>query len=368
MDTEHAARMRLAFINENQDLVQKNGRYVMRITGNDKEGTDQIGNFIDPESKYPVIVTTSRLLSTGVDAQTCRLIVIDREIGSMTEFKQILGRGTRVHEDTKKYYFTLIDFRKVTNHFADPEFDGEPVQIYEPGEDDPATPPDDVPPMEGEDPIPPQPGEDETVVIDPPDITLPPGTNEPPAKYYVKGKPVTVLTERVEYLDENGKLVTESLRDYSRKAIRAHFASLDKFLARWKSTERKEAIIEELAEEGLFLEPLLEEAGKDLDPFDLICHIAFDQPPLTRRDRANNVKKRDVFNKYSTQARAVLEALLAKYQDEGIVTGLDNVKILEIHPFNTMGTPIQLIKEFGTRAGFEDAVHELQSALYQDVV
>ena len=268
VDTEHAARMRLAFINENQDLVQQNARYVMRITGNDKEGTDQIGNFIDPEVRYPVIVTTSRLLSTGVDAQTCRLIVLDREIGSMTEFKQIVGRGTRVHEDTKKYYFTLIDFRKATHHFADPEFDGEPVQIYEPGENDPVTPPDNVPPSGDEEPIPTHPDEDETVVDEPPDITLPPGTNEPPAKYYVKGKPVSVLTERVEYLDENGKLVTESLRDYSRKAIRQHFTSLDQFLRRWKSTERKEAIIEELAEEGLLLEPLLEEVGKDLDPFD----------------------------------------------------------------------------------------------------
>ena len=366
VDTEHAARMRLAFINENQDLVQQNSRYVMRITGNDKEGSDQLGNFIDPEVRYPVIVTTSRLLSTGVDAQTCRLIVLDREIGSMTEFKQIVGRGTRVHEDTKKYYFTLIDFRKATHHFADPDFDGEPVQIYEPDENDPVIPPDTVPPSGDEDPIPAYPGEDETVVDAPPDIMLPHGTNEPPAKYYVKGHPVNVLTERVEYLDENGKLVTESLRDYSRKAIRQHFSSLDQFLRRWKSTERKEAIIEELSEEGLFLEPLMEEVGKDLDPFDLICHIAFDQPPLTRRERANNVKKRDVFNKYGLQARAVLEALLAKYQDEGIVTGLDNVKILEIHPFNTMGTPVQLIKEFGSRASFENAVHELQSALYHD--
>ncbi|NOT12982.1 MAG: DEAD/DEAH box helicase family protein [Methylococcaceae bacterium] len=366
VDTEHAARMRLAFINENQDLVLQNGRYVMRITGNDKDGTDQLGNFIDPEVRYPVIVTTSRLLSTGVDAQTCRLIVLDREIGSMTEFKQIVGRGTRVHEDTKKYYFTLIDFRKATNHFADPDFDGEPVQIYEPDENDPVIPPDTVPPSGDEDPIPAYPGDDETVVDVPPDITLPPGTNESPAKYYVKGHAVSVLTERIEYLDENGKLVTESLRDYSRKAIRRHFTSLDKFLRRWKSTERKEAIIEELSEEGLFLEPLMEEVGKDLDPFDLICHIAFDQPPLTRRERANNVKKRDVFSKYGLQARAVLEALLAKYQDEGIVTGLDNVKILEIHPFNTMGTPVQLIKEFGSRASFENAVHELQSALYHD--
>ncbi len=369
VDTEHAARMRQAFINENQDLVQQNARYVMRITGNDPEGTAQIGSFIDPEAKYPVIVTTSRLLSTGVDAQTCRLIVLDREIGSMTEFKQIVGRGTRVHEDTKKYYFTLIDFRKATNHFADPEFDGEPVQIYEPGEDDPATPPDDVPPSGDEDPIPTEPGDDETIVDNPmpPDITLPPGIAEPPTKYYIKGKPVAVLTERVEYLDENGKLVTESLRDYSRKAIRQHYTSLDQFLRRWKSAERKEAIIDELAEEGLLLEPLLEEVGKDLDPFDLICHIAFDQPPLTRRDRANNVRKRNVFTKYGPQARAVLDALLAKYQDEGIVMGLDNVKILEIPPFNKMGTPFQLIREFGSRASFENAVHELQAALYQEV-
>ena len=176
-----------------------------------------------------------------------------------------------------------------------------------------------------------------------------------------------MLTERVEYLDANGKLVTESLRDFSRKAIRAQYASLDDFLRRWKTDDRKDAIIAELAEEGLLLDPLLDEVGKDLDPFDLICHIAFDQPPLTRRERANNVKKRDVFTKYGPQARAVLEALLNKYQDEGVVGGLDNVKLLEIPPFNSMGTPYQLIKQFGTKAGFELAVHELQAALYQEV-
>jgi type I restriction enzyme, R subunit len=371
VDTPHAARMRQALINENADLAQENVRYVMRITGDDAQGKEQLDNFIDPEAKYPVIVTTSRLLSTGVDAQTCRLIVLDREVGSMTEFKQIVGRGTRVHEDTKKYYFTLIDFRKATNHFADPDFDGLPAQIYEPSEDDPVIPPNDVPPSsdEGEDLIPPEPGDDEIVVdgYPPPDITLPPRVAESPVKYYIKGKPVNVLTERVEYLDENGKLITESLRDYSRKAIRQHYTSLDQFLRRWNTAERKEAIMEELAEEGLLLGPLLEEVGKDLDPFDLICHIAFDQPPLTRRDRAEKVRKRDVFTKYRPQARAVLEALLAKYQDEGIVTGLDNTKILEISPFNTMGTPIQLIKQFGSRASFESAVHELQAALYQEV-
>ena len=369
VDTEHAALLRQALIIENQDLAVKNERYVMRVTGDDAEGQAQLGNFIDPESTYPVIVTTSRLLSTGVDAQTCRLIVLDRAVGSMTEFKQIVGRGTRVHEETKKYYFNLVDFRKATNHFADPDFDGEPVQIYEPGEDDPVTPPDDLPPIaDPEEPVPPEPGEDEEILEDP----LPPGPTPPPPpppqpKFYISGRPVTVLTERVEYLDENGKLITESLRDYSRKAIRAHYASLDNFLARWRSTERKEALIEELAEEGLLLEPLMEEIGKDLDPFDLICHIAFDQPPLTRRERANSVKKRDIFTKYGQEARAVLEALLGKYQDEGVVSGLDNVHILEIPPFNDMGTPMQLIKQFGSKANFENAVHELQAALYQEV-
>ena len=368
VDTAHAARMRQAFINENQDLVNKHPRYVMRITGDDAEGAAQLGNFIDPESAVPVIVTTSRLLSTGVDAQTCRLIVLEREVGSMTEFKQIVGRGTRVHEDTQKYYFTLIDFRKATNHFADPDFDGEPVQIYEPGEGDPVMPPDvpdDATP--GADDIPLRaPGDDETVLTGypPPDISLPPGVAEPRPKYFIQGRPVKVLTERVEYLDDNGKLVTESLRDYSRKAIRAHYASLDAFLRRWKGEARKEVVMQELAEEGLPLQPLMDEVGTDLDPFDLICHIAFDQPPLTRRERADQVRKRDVFTQYGPQARAVLEALLTKYQDEGVVGGLDNVKILEIPPFNQMGMPFQLIKQFGTKAGFEQAVHDLQTALY----
>ncbi len=320
VDTEHAARMRQALINENQDLVQQDERYVMRITGDDANGCAQIGNFIDPESRYPVIVTTSRLLSTGVDVQTCRLIVLEREIGSMTEFKQIVGRGTRIHEDTKKYYFTLIDFRKATNHFADPDFDGEPVQIYEPGLDDPVVPPDDVPPSnDGEEFIPPQPGDDEEILVDPepPDIGIP-TAKEMPVKYYIRGNPVSILTERIEYLDENGKLVTESLRDYSKKTLRKCYASLDDFLKRWKETERKQVIIGELAAEGLLLDPLAEEVGKDLDPFDLICHVAFDQPPLTRRERADNLRKRDVFTKYGRQARAVLEALLLKYQDEGV--------------------------------------------------
>ena len=365
VDEEHAARMRRALINENKDLCDKNQRYVMRITGSDAEGQAQLGNFIDPEAKYPVLVTTSRLLSTGVDAQTCRLIVLDRAVGSMTEFKQIVGRGTRVHEDTKKFYFTLIDFRGATNHFADPDFDGEPVQIYEPGEDDPISPPDDVPPTsEGEDPIPPTPGEDEVIVDgEPPDISIRPG-GERPRKLYVDGVGATVMAERVEYLDENGKLITESLRDFTKKALKKRFVSLDDFLKQWKSAERKQAIIEELEKEGLSLEPLTDEVGKDLDPFDLICHVVFDQPPLTRRERAENVRKRDVFTKYGPQARAVLEALLQKYQDQGVID-LSDPRVLQIPPFDAMGTPYQLIKQFGTRADFLFAVNELQSAIYQ---
>lgn len=366
VDTEHASRMRQAFINENADLVQENARYVMRITGDDPEGQAEIGNFIDPESTYPVIVTTSRLLSTGVDAQTCRVIVLDRAVGSMTEFKQIMGRGTRVHEDTKKFYFTLIDFRGATSHFADPDFDGDPVQIYEPTKDGPMTPPEGVPPTpDDENPIPPTPGDDE-VIVDwiPPDINIPPG-GQVPRKVYVDGVSATIIAERVEYLDENGKLVTESLRDFTKKALKKRFVSLEDFLTQWKKADRKQAIVQALADEGLTLDAISDEVGKDLDPFDLICHLAFDRPPLTRRERAKNVRKRDIFTKYGPQARAILEALLAKYEDEGELN-LGDPHILQIPPFDKMGTPLQLIKQFGTRTDFEHAVHELQDALYQE--
>jgi len=367
VDTEHAARMRQTLVNENADLVQENARYVMRITGDDTEGTNQLGNFIDPEARYPVLVTTSRLLSTGVDAQTCRLIVIERPVGSMTEFKQIIGRGTRVHEDTNKFYFTLMDFRGATNHFADPTFDGNPVQIYEPNEADPITPPDALPRADDdEEAIPWKPGDDEVVVDGaPPDISIWTAADRP-RKVYVDGVGATIVAERVEYMDENGKLVTESLRDFTRKALKKRFAGLDDFLRRWNAAERKQAIIDELAAEGLPLEPLAEEVGKNLDLFDLICHVAFDRPPLTRRERAESVRKRDVFTKYGPQARAVLDALLDKYQDEGVIN-LDDPRVLQIPPFDAMGTPLQLVKQFGTRADFERAVHELQTALYQGI-
>ena len=362
VDQEHATRMRQALINENADLVDHNHRYVMRITGDDADGQAELGNFIDPESTYPVLVTTSRLLSTGVDAQTCRLIVLDREVGSMTEFKQILGRGTRVHDDTRKFYFTLMDFRGATNHFADPDFDGEPVQIYEPGDGDPIVPPDDVPPPDDtDDPIPPEPGEDETIIYVPPS----PYPFDSPRKIYVDGIDATVIAELVEYLDEYGKLVTESLRDFTRKALKKRFASLDDFLRRWKAAERKQAIVEELAVEGLPLEIITEELGRDLDPFDLICHVAFGAKPLTRRERAANVKKRDVFNKYGEQAHAVLDALLVKYADQGVFN-LDDVSVLRIPPLTELGTPVQLINAFGGKDKFVAAVHDLQAALYQE--
>ena len=363
IDQEHASRMRQALINENADLVDQNHHYVMRITGNDAEGQAELGNFIDPESRHPVLVTTSRLLSTGIDAQTCRLIVLDREVGSMTEFKQILGRGTRVHEDTHKFYFTLMDFRGATSHFADPQFDGEPTQIYEPGEDDPITPPDDVPPRDdGDDPIPREPGEDETIVHVPP----PTYPTDSPSKVYVDGIEATVIAERVEHLDEHGKLVTESLRDFTKKTLKKRFASLNDFLRRWKAAERKQAIVEELEAEGLRLDTIAEELGRDLDPFDLICHVAFDAKPLTRRERAENVRKRDVFNKYGEPARAVLDALLIKYADEGVFN-LDDVSVLRIPPLTELGTPVQLINAFGGKDKFVAAVHDLQAALYQEI-
>ena len=364
VDQEHAARVRQALINENADLVETNHRYVVRITGADTEGQAQLGSFIDPEARYPVLVTTSQLLSTGVDVQTCRLIVLDRAVGSMTEFKQIVGRGTRVHEDTRKFYFTLMDFRGATSHFADPDFDGDPVQIYEPGEDDPILPPDDIPPTD-ENSTPPEPGEDETIIDGP--IWLPPGPDGPEKhKIYVDGVGATIVAERVEYLNENGKLVTESLRDFTKRALRKRFASLDEFLRSWKGTQRKQAIIEELEAEGLDLGVVTGALGKDLDPFDLICHVAFDAKPLTRRERAENVKKRDVFSKYGDQARAVLDALLAKYADEGVLN-LEDTNVLRIPPFTELGTPVQLINAFGGHEGFVAAVHELQSALYREI-
>ena len=369
VDQEHADRMRKALVNENADLCAKNARYVMRITGGDDEGKAQLENFIDPESKYPVLVTTSRLLSTGVDAQTCRLIALDRPIGSMTEFKQIVGRGTRIHKDTHKLYFTLMDFRGATIHFADPEFDDQPIQVLVSEGDGPLEeePPAETDPGMAEEPPGSFGGEDGEgeVLIDANGEVVLTERDKKKGKIFVDGIEARIVAERVEYLDEAGKLVTESLRDFTRKALRKRYASLDAFLRRWSAQERKQALLDELTEEGLTPEVLMEAAGRDLDPFDLICHVAFDCPPRTRAERAANVKKRDVFARYGDQARAVLEALLAKYCDEGLLD-LENPQLLSINPFSSMGTPIQLIKAFGSREAYQAAVHDLQTALYTE--
>ncbi len=353
---DHAERMRQALVNANPDLAAANSKYVMRITGDNDEGKAQLDNFIDPEATYPVIATTSRLMTTGVDAQTCHLIVLDRRINSITEFKQIIGRGTRINEDYGKLFFTIMDFKRATALFADPDFDGDPVQIYEPGPEESPIPPED----------PPEGGEEEPpggIIVDPPGG----GGEEPPrpipTKYYVNDVEVRVATERVQYLDESGKLITESLKDYSRKTVRQAYASLNDFLTVWNDTEKKQAILEELAAKGVFLDELAEQVGRDYDAFDLVCHVAFDQPPLTRRERAEGVKKRNVFGKYGEKARAVLNALLQKYADSGIKS-VESLEILKVDPLTCFGTPVEIVRLFGGKIGYLAAVRELETALY----
>lgn len=356
---DHAERVRQAMVNANPDLAAANSKYVMRITGDNGEGKAQLDNFIDPESTYPVIAATSRLMTTGVDAQTCHLIVLDRRINSMTEFKQIIGRGTRINEDYGKLFFTIMDFRRATALFADPDFDGDPVQVYEPKESEPVVPPDDDSSTSiiREDPL-------DGAIVDPPGGDGP--SNPGSTRYYVDNVPVSVATERVQYLDESGKLITESLTDYSRKAVRKAYASLGDFLTVWNDTDRKQAILEELAAKGVFLDELAEQVGRDYDAFDLICHIAFDQPPLTRKERAAKVKKRNVFGKYGDKARAVLDALLQKYSDAGIKS-VESLEILKVDPLTDFGTPIEIVKIFGGKPSYLAAIRELEAELYKQV-
>lgn len=342
-DIDHAERMRVAITNAAGQLALDNPKYVMRITGDSVEGKAELDNFIDPESKFPVIATTSELLTTGVDAKTCKLIVLDKTIKSMTTFKQIVGRGTRIEEEYGKYFFTVMDFKNATELFKDPDFDGDPVVIYEPDPDD--------------DPVPPDPKPDSEAI------------EEHQAEYgakkiQVSGVEVNILTKTVEYRGEDGRMVTESYCDYSRKQIRNEYASLDDFINKWNTTKKKEAIVRELEEYGIELSKLAEEVGKDYGDFDLICHIAYDQPPLTRRERADNVKKRNYFAKYSDQARAVLEALLDKYADEGVLT-IESPRVLKLTPFDQMGTPMEIIKGvFGGKENFESALQELERELF----
>jgi type I restriction enzyme R subunit len=357
-DIDHAERMRQALVNLNRKRIKENRKYVMRITGDEAEGKAELDNFIDPESRYPVIATTSKLMTTGVDAQTCKFIVLDQRIQSMTEFKQIIGRGTRINEDFDKYWFTIMDFKKATELFADPDFDGEPVQIFEPGIDEPPVPPDEPAIPDEEEPLP------------PPDPPLPPEEpGEPRIKYVIGGEvAVYVIAERVQYYGPDGKLITESLKDYTRRAVRKEYASLDDFLRRWSSADKKQVLLEELASQGVLMEALAEEVGKkldkDCDPFDLICHVAFDQPPLSRRERAEQVKKRNYFTQYGEQARKVLEILLEKYADTGIES-IEDIKILTLDPFTRLGTPPELVGTFGGKAAYLKAVQELEQQLYR---
>lgn len=358
-DIDHAERMRQALVNANSARVKENRKYVMRITGDEMEGKAELDNFINPEERYPVIATTSKLMTTGVDAQTCKLVVLDQHIKSMTEFKQIIGRGTRINEDYGKYWFTIMDFKKATELFADKDFDGEPVVIFEPKADELPVPPDDenTDLTDGFKPLDGYPTDTTES-----DVSL--GT-EPGGrvKYLVGNVEVRIVAQRVQYYGPEGKLITESIKDYTRSAVRKDFASLDEFLRSWSSAERKAALIQELEQHGVLIDALAEEVGKEFDPFDLVCHIAFDQPPLTRKERAEQVKKRNYFAKYGDQARKVLVALLDKYADTG-VENIEDIKILTLDPFRTMGSAPELISAFGGKPAYLQALKELEQELY----
>jgi len=371
VDIDHAQRMRAALANTNSDLMAQNPKYVMQITGDNDEGKRELDNFINPEERYPVIATTSKLMTTGVDARTCKLIVLDSNIGSMTEFKQIIGRGTRINEEFGKTFFTILDFRNVTDLFADPDFDGDPVRVKELVQDDEFDTPEEelskdeiLTGDEGEAIIFELPVETPYLIpdiIDGGDII-----SGPKPKYYVNGVNVAVLNERIQYMDGNGKLITGSLKDYTRQKVREQYQTLDAFLNKWNGADKKQAVIDELTEQGIVLENLKEAISKEMDIFDMICHTAFDQPPLTRSERVKQVKKRDVFTRYGDQARKVLEALLDKYADEGI-ENIEDIKVLKVNPFDQFGTPTEIIKLFGGKPQYLQALTQLEHALYQAV-
>jgi type I restriction enzyme R subunit len=376
-DQTHAERMRQALVNLIPEAAA-NRRYVVRITGDDKEGKAQLAYFIDNDEPFPVIATTSKLLSTGVDAKTCKLIVLDQSINSMTQFKQVIGRGTRIREDYNKLYFTIMDFKNATRLFQDPEFDGEPITVYEPKPNEPIVPPEDritdateleeAGMFDGQGIA----EEDAATQLDPDGR---PENPEPPPvrlRYTIEDVEVRTAIERGQYLDANGRLVTEyyrtPLKNKLKRSLKHEFASLDDFLRRWNGSERKQAIIDELAEIGVPLAVLREAVpgGDDLDAFDLVAHIAFDQPPLSRKERADKVRKRNYFGKYGEDARVVLEALLDKYADHGI-TEIEDPKVLELPPFTRLGSKTQIRRRvFGGSDKFTEALTELEHQLYRD--
>ena len=374
-DIDHAERMRRALINCNPEQVKKNEKYVMKITGDDELGKAQLDNFINPKKPYPVIATTSELMTTGVDAQTCKLIVLDQNIKSMTKFKQVIGRGTRINDKYGKLWFTILDFKKATELFADGRFDGIPERIM-------TVTPSQI--NEGSDEL------DEVVdgesdaeldIVNGTDLAYTTqtdnndfdlgagmgddmGVSEPAKKYHVKGVTVQVMAQRIQYYDTDGKLVTESFQDYTRKTFSKQFASLDEFIKRWNATERKQTIIDELANAGIIWEALQEEIGSDMDPFDLICHVVYDQPPLTRRERANEVKKRNYFTKYSDTAQKVLNALLDKYADAG-VEEIESLNVLKVKPLDQLGSPMEIVREgFGSKKDYQQAISDLEDEIY----
>ena len=373
-DIDHAERMRRALVNLNPEQVKKNDKYVMKITGDDEIGKAQLDNFINPKKPYPVIATTSELMTTGVDAKTCKLVVLDQNIQSMTKFKQIIGRGTRIDERYGKLWFTILDFKKATELFADERFDGIPEKVMDTTPEDIADPESDF--------------EEKLEEISEHDEEQVTGVDEPPAppyqvtdtddvgplpeedekkirKFHVNGVAVGVIAQRVQYYDADGKLVTESFKDYTRKTLLKEYASLDDFTRKWQDADRKEAIIHELEQQGIIWEELAEEVGKDLDPFDLRCHVVYGQPPLTRKERAENVRKRNYFTKYSEAAQAVLDNLLDKYADAG-VQEIESIQVLKLKPFDSMGTLPEIIKTgFGDRNGYNQALSELENEIYQ---
>jgi type I restriction enzyme R subunit len=370
VDIEHATRMRQALAIENPEEVLKNYKYVMKITGDDDEGKRELDNFINPEERYPVIATTSKLMTTGVDAQTCKLIVLDSNINSMTEFKQIIGRGTRINEEYGKTFFTIMDFRNVTDLFADPDFDGDPVMVKQVNAEDELTEadlhsddeqvidPESGEPLEFPDVVYPT-AEDQPVIIDGGDIVA-----DKIQKVYVAGVDVSILNVRVQHLDASGRLITESLRDYTRKGLLKEFRNLDEFLVRWNQSDKKAALLAELEGHDIILENLRDEVKKEFDLFDMICHVAWDMPALTRRERAEQVKKRNYFTNYGEQARLVLAALLEKYATEGI-ENIEDMHVLTLDPIKRIGTPAEIIQIFGSKQKYQAALKELETEIYR---
>lgn len=364
-DIEHAEGMRQTLANENADIASQNHKYIVRITGDNPEGKRELDNFQNPEEAYPVIVTTSELLTTGIDVETCKVIVLDKEIRSMTNFKQIIGRGTRIKEEFDKTSFTILDFRNATDLFADPDFDGDPIRIKPVSEDDDLTTIIDEEQESDDAVIDPETGEGVEIV--PPVIRNPesPGVRVPIEKVFVNGIDVSILISRDLTFDKNGKPITQKLTDYTKEIVTDKYATLDEFLNKWQESDKKEALINELSEQGVPVDELIKAVDKKLDLFDLICHVAYDQPPLTRRERANNVKKRNYFTKYGDQAREVLEALLDKYADEGI-ENIESLDVLNVIPFTDFGSRIQIVKGiFGGKENYLEAVRELETELYK---